>query len=189
MTDAVAHDLMFHSTLMLKAGAVREDCPGTQAYAFTGFDAAGAVLLAVLQQPPAIADLARSLRLIFCISNTFLVIKQICPRIKPRFGKQCESYHRKLLISARLRFFTLPSYIYKYFYRANIIGWRSRRGTRSPPNSTENLITRRGALCHKTLRQAAQLLDPLAFSPGQARLINYFINLAKFATNTKRIEI
>lgn len=38
------------------------------ATAFTGFDdATGGFLLAVLQQPPATADLASSLRLIFCI--------------------------------------------------------------------------------------------------------------------------
>jgi hypothetical protein len=60
-------------------------------YAFTtgGVDAHG-VLLAVLQQPPATADLASSARLIFCISDTFLVIDKIGLRAIPRIVKRQE---------------------------------------------------------------------------------------------------
>jgi hypothetical protein len=51
----------------------------------TGLHATGAGLVAVLQQPPATADLASSLRLIFCISHTFLVVKQISSQAIRRF--------------------------------------------------------------------------------------------------------
>ena len=81
MTDAAVHHLMFDSTLKLKAGTAHNDRSGTPGYyafttALTRVDAAG-VLLAVLQHPPATVDLARSLRLIFCISNTYLVINKL----------------------------------------------------------------------------------------------------------------
>jgi hypothetical protein len=72
MTDAAVHHLMFDSTSKLKAGTVHNDRPGTPGYyAFTIGAGAAGVLLAVLQHPPATVDLARSLRLIFCISNTY----------------------------------------------------------------------------------------------------------------------
>jgi hypothetical protein len=60
---------------MGKAGAPLDERPGTPGYyAFTtGFDATGVDAAGVehvlLQQPPATAALARSLRLIFCISK------------------------------------------------------------------------------------------------------------------------
>jgi hypothetical protein len=107
---------MFHSTLMRKAGAAHDERPGTPGYyAFTtGFDAAG-VEHVFLQQPPATADLARSLRLIFCISKYLLSGYQIRPRTKPRFVELREYYHRDLFRGDYLRFFTLLLYIHQDF--------------------------------------------------------------------------
>jgi hypothetical protein len=64
--------------------------------AFTGVATTGAGLVAVLQQPPATVDLASSLRLIFCISRSFLVVKQISssaiPRLTERRNPSIENY-------------------------------------------------------------------------------------------------
>jgi hypothetical protein len=182
MTNAAAHHPMFHSTLMRKAGAAHDERPGTPGYyAFTtGFDAAG-VEHVFLQQPPATADLARSLRLIFCISKYLLSGYQIRPRTKPRFVELREYYHRDLFRGDYLRFFTLLLYIHQDF--SAIIIFSISREHRHPSNFTATPFHTVQSTPHT--RQVTWLPAPFIRSPAPANSLHLYKCNHQFIPTTK----